>query len=194
MDKPAFGLDLDDLFFDTFRAIILWHNIHYGTRDTHEQMVSYHLCDLWGITSTEANRRVYEFYHSPEHANMPLKSGAKEVVPMLESENSLFIFTARPTSVLAHTQELVGKHFPMLTDRVYLTNRFGAGPETLKSDLCVRFQVQKYVDDAVHHHEDVSRVVPQTLLFEAPWNREYALRLPQSQRVRSWYGIAMRLA
>jgi hypothetical protein len=194
MEKTVLGLDLDDLLFETFDAIIVWHNAHFGTNHSNKDMVSYHLCDLWGTTPTEANRRVYEFYYSSDHATMRLLPGVACVIPMLEATHEIQIFSARPQAVLGPTQDLVARHFPNLADRVHLTNRFGVGPEIAKSELCVRFKVEQYADDASHHHADVAKVVKDPILLETPWNRDYAATLPPRQRARSWYGIGILLA
>ncbi len=187
------GFDFDDVLFDTNRAICRWHNARFNTQFTRDDIKSYHLYELWGVSREEGIRRVFEFYHSEEHMETELMPGVARALPRLLERDELFIISARPNGVLGHTQELMGRHFPELVDRLYLTNRFGAGPEIDKSELCKRFDLESFVDDAPHHDEDVAKVVRQPVLFETPWNRSYAATLPPHRRARSWYGLAMRL-
>lgn len=187
------GFDFDDVLFDTNRAICRWHNAHFNTRFTRDDIKSYHLDEIWGVSREEGIRRVFEFYHSKEHAETELLPGVARLVPRLMERDELVIVSARPNSVLGHTQELLARHFPALVDSLYLTNRFGVGPEIHKSELCTRFELESFVDDAQHHDEDVATVVRQPILFETPWNRSYAATLPPHRRVRSWHELAMRL-
>ncbi len=194
MKKPVLGLDLDDVLMDFNRSLADWHNAHHGTSYCREDIVSYQLSELWGTTRDESVRRICEFYHSPEHAVARCMSGAEFVLPELEEQYEVVVISARPERARGETLAWLEGHFPTLVDKLHLTNRFDMGPELLKSEICKRLGVETFVDDAPMHHEDVSRVVTTSLLFEAPWNREYALGLPQNQRVRSWHDLGFRLA
>lgn len=191
--KRKLGLDFDDVLCDLSGGLARWHNRYHGTNYERKDIVSYHMRDLWGCTLEVQNRRIYEFYLSAEHASTEPVAGASLVLPMLEEQYEISVISARPESVRAQTTEWLEEHFPSLVDKLHLTNRFGVGPELKKSELCVRQGIEVFVDDAQVHHVDLLPVVPRVILFEAPWNREYALTIPRHQRVRSWYGLAMRL-
>ncbi len=193
--KKKLAIDHDDVVMGFNAALCCYHNARYGTTLTRADITSYHLKDIWDTTTEEAHRRIFDFYCSKEHEEAEPMPGAKKVIEMLEEHYEIEVITARPERFRPQTLAWLEGHFPQLVDRVHFTNRFGdTGKEILKSEVCARIDAEIFVDDAPMHHEDVARVVPRTILFEAPWNREYAATLPQKQRVRSWYGLAMRLA
>ena len=57
-----------------------------------------------------------------------------------------------------------------------------------------RLGVEVFVDDAPPHVEEVAPFVRQALLFDAPWNRDYAPSHPNIRKVRSWGEILAFLA
>ncbi len=184
------GLDLDDVLMDFNTGLCVFHNARYGTSFTREDIISYHLEEIWGCEQEEAIRRVSEFYCSSEHDATQPVPGAVEIVQELLDDRSVFIITSRPESVSEQTYAWIKKHFPSLAESVYFTSHFfHKESRVTKGEVCRKLGVEVFVDDAPFHAEDVALVVSQVFLFDTPWNRNHELFLPNIQRVHSWNEI-----
>lgn len=191
--RKRIGLDFDDLLFDLMTQLCLWHNAKYGTKNVRADLTTYDIFAVWGVTKEEGLRRAREFYPSMEHAAMQPVQGAKQVVPMLLEQVDIEIVSARPELARGETLGLLEEHFPMLVDKLHLTNQYGFGAAETKSAICRSLGLEAFAEDAAHHHEDVRQVVEQTYLYRTPWNRAYAETLPKNLVVSSWYGLGMKL-
>jgi 5'(3')-deoxyribonucleotidase len=73
---------------------------------------------------------------------------------------------------------------------VHFTSHFTPQVGTLtKGEICKKFGVNIFVDDAPMHIEKVAPHVEQAFLMDAPWNQNYVLTAPNIQRVHSWEEI-----
>ena len=185
------GFDLDDVLMDFNSGLCIFHNTWYGTSLTRDDIISYHLEDIWRCNREECVRRVGEFYLSREHEEMRPVLGASEVVQELQDNGAgVVVVTSRPESAAAPTRLLLEKHFPTLVDSVHFANHFfHEEVKVTKGEICQKLGVEIFADDAPFHSEDVALVTRASLLFDAPWNRDYSLFLPNMQRVYSWSEI-----
>ncbi|OGZ15281.1 MAG: hypothetical protein A3J08_00665 [Candidatus Lloydbacteria bacterium RIFCSPLOWO2_02_FULL_51_11] len=184
------GLDFDDVLFDFNAGLCGFHNKRYGTSLVKEKITSYLLGDIWGCDLEESVRRINEFYRAPEHAATQPVAGAVEVVGELWRDNRLVVITSRPESVRRETLAWLERWFPFLVGNVHFATHFfhKEGSET-KGEICRTLGVDIFVDDAPFHMEDISSVVSQVFLFDAPWNQGYTPTSPTIRRVRSWSEI-----
>ncbi len=182
------GLDLDDVLIDFNSGLCIFHNARYGTSLTREDITSYYLEDIWKCDRVECERRIEEFYLSPEHEAMRPVPGAVEAVRQLqENGRDVVIVTSRPERASAPTRLLLEEHFPVLVDSVYFASHFFRGEaKKTKGEICKDLGAKAFVDDAPFHIEEVAGVVEHALLFKAPWNKNYKLSLPNVQEVKSW--------
>ena len=185
------GVDLDDVLMDFNAGLCAFHNAYYGTSLVKDDITSYHLEETWGCSRKEAISRVVQFYHSSEHEATPSVDGAIEVVRELQDNLVDFvIITSRPESVREQTHLWLAGHFPTLVKKIYFTSHF-YHQETMvtKADVCRDLGVEVFIDDAPFHIEDVAVVVKRAILFDAPWNQNHCLTLPNMYRVHSWSEI-----
>lgn len=190
MERRLIGLDLDDVLMDFNAGLCDFHNTRYGTSLTKKDIISYNLEKTWNCEKEEAIRRVKEFYLSPEHdATQPVE-GAIGVVKELRGNWDIAIITSRPKSVSRQTYTWLEKNFPFLSESVHFAlHPFHNETTVTKRDICQRLGVEVFVDDALFHIEDVASVVGQAFLFDAPWNQNSELILPNIRRINSWNEI-----
>ncbi|MEX0672999.1 MAG: hypothetical protein WDZ82_03070 [Candidatus Paceibacterota bacterium] len=193
MSKPVLGLDVDDVLADFNATLFGFHNMHYGTSLTRDDIIDYRLEVSWGCSKEEACQRIRHFHRSPEYKNLPPISGAVASVNELSNQYDIHLITARPDEIREETCAWIQQHFPYLVERVHFTRQVVGGDQRPKSEVCQELGVSIFVDDALHHTEDLSPAVEKVFLFDTPWNQT-SKALPENVlRVYSWEEITKKL-
>lgn len=183
------GFDLDDVLLGFFDALHPYCNIRYGTDCQRNDLVSFDLPKLWGISKEEAIKRVADFYQSPEHWDAKPIDGAIEKIKKLKQHHKLHVITAKPEELKNKTLEWLDKHFPQMFDGIHFTNHYhGSGLKRTKGEVCRELNIEFFVDDFLENVNDVANSGIPALLFDAPWNQGEIKSLVT--RVYSWDEIA----
>lgn len=191
--KRIIGIDKDDVLVDLNGRLHPFHNKHYGTSVTFEDLHTFDLNRMWGCTPDEALERVYRFYDSTEFAGLVPVEGAVEAVAKLSEHNRLMVVTSRPSFMLERTQSSLDRYFPGLFDGVHLTNGFSReGVKVKKSEVCLKLGITALIDDHVDNLIDCAENGITPILFRRPWNRsltEVELRSHGITPADNWFHV-----
>ena len=191
--QKILGFDLDDVLLDFNKNILACSNARFGTQDKREDMSEFHLDVIWKTTREQAKERVFEFYNSPEHAQIRPIEGAVEAIQKLKQNNKLFIITSRPDSHRDSATAWLEKYFPNSFEQIFFTNQFhGQGTPKMKSEVCRELGIETFIDDGFYNAEDIAESGVPVLLYNAPWNQS-KIKNPLITRVYSWDEIVQKL-
>lgn len=186
------GFDCDDVLLDFRKGLHDYHNNVYGTNFERDEYYT-DLAKMWDCSEEESKRRVFEFYDTDKHWNTPPVLGAPEAIKHLKKYNDLFVITSRPEEIKKKTNEWIDTYFPKMFNDVCFTNQYyGGGAIRSKGEIGKELGLDYFVDDMIHHANDVARQGIPVLLFDGPWNREKLD--PGIQRVHSWDEIVQILS
>lgn len=172
--KRAIGIDKDDVLIDLNGSLHPFHNKHYGTSVTFEDLHTFDLREMWGCTPDEVMERVYRFYDSKEFQGLVPVEGAVEAVTSLSGQNKLMVVTSRPSFMLGRTKASIDRYFPGLFDGIHLTNGFSNdGLKRKKSEVCLELGITTLIDDHIDNLIDCAENGITPILFRRPWNRCY---------------------
>ena len=174
--KIAF--DLDDVLSSFNLIWHKWHNEHYSTNVKMEDIDSYFITEVFGITQQETNDRVFEFYKSNECANLPVEKDAKEVLIALKKlGHEVSIITSRDTEIEEMTRNWLSKNFPGMFDEIIFTKQFSRkgiyNNDYRKSQACKEINADMLVEDAPFFAEDVANEGIKVALIEKTWNKSF---------------------
>lgn len=174
LGKRIIGIDKDDVLIDLNRSLHPFHNKHYGTNVTFEDLHTFDLKEMWGCTPDEALERVYKFYDSKEFQRLVPVEGAVEAITELRERNGLMVVTSRPSFMLERTRLSLDRYFPGLFDGIHLTNGFSRqGLKRKKSEVCLDLGITTLIDDHIDNLTDCAENGITPILFRRPWNRAF---------------------
>lgn len=195
MKKKIFGVDFDDVLFDSNTSIAAFHNANYGTSYGREDNSDYFFEKLWGCSVEEVWRRIDEYSETEYHHNAPIIEGARAALQKLQTVYDIVIVTSRPEEARPVTERWLEKNLPGFVEHIYFTGRFrGPSPvRVLKSDICKQVGISYFVEDAPHWIEDIALNALETeiFLFDSPWNQKETS--PRAIRVHSWEEVVRKL-
>lgn len=192
MDKPAIGLDFDDVLFDFLRIFTLFHNKRFGTNLTYEDNIDYDNFHVtFGCSAEEMAERVLLFNQLDDHYLVSPIEGAVEVVERLTERFAPQVVTARQQEhargqLISYTQ----RHFRTGTfagfnfANSYITNKEWVGEIRTKAEICQSIGATCMIEDSPKHARIVAEAGIPVLLMDRPWNRE--LSHPLVTRITSW--------
>ncbi|MEX1026697.1 MAG: hypothetical protein WD049_01630 [Candidatus Paceibacterota bacterium] len=193
MSKPVLGLDFDDVIFSFNASVCEFHNVHYGTSITRDDIMEYGLEHTWKCSAEEMYEQIARFCEDPLHHTTPPIDGAIDAVLELHQTYDIYLVTARPRQFRDPTRKWITRHLPQLVERVFFTCETPGGASRPKSDVCKELGVSVFVDDALHHAEDLAPAVEKVFLFDAPWNQKSENLPANVARVYSWGEITSQL-
>jgi uncharacterized HAD superfamily protein len=182
------GVDLDDVLLNFADPFISFNNLHYGTTHRREQITSFLMEDIWGITGDEVNRRIRAFYHCDTHKHALPIEGAIEGIKKLADTHELHIVSSKSAETSAYMTDWLRKHFPNAFRSVHFTrNDQDDKHPREKANICKELGVEVFIDDALRNAEKIAAVSIPVLLYDTPWNQ--GPTPPLVTRVYSWQEI-----
>lgn len=184
------GVDLDDTLGYTRPELIKFHNDTYGTNLTMKDIVSYDLWKVWGGTRDEAVQKIEDFHKTEYFKRIKPVEDARAVLEKLKKNNELYVITGRRNNVKKETEEWIGKNFPNIFSKIYLSNQFSSDEATTtKKNVCNELGIDIFIeDDLANALECAESEARKVYLFDYPWNQ--CDKLPKNmKRVYSWKEI-----
>lgn len=165
MSKPIILVDCDDVLGDLVSYWIDRYNQDYDDRLTRHHITS------WDVSAyVNCGKRIYEYLYEPGFfRDIPIVSGAQEVLARLSNIYRLVAVTSTPYCAVHDRAFWLRKHFPMIKELVIAKNKH-----------CVAGNF--FIDDAPHNLEGHSAV---KILFDRPHNQEYH----NAYRAKDWYDV-----
>lgn len=196
MKKLRIGIDFDDVLVDCNTALQDFHNTHYGTTHTKDDVTSHNLETLWGCTREEMYARLGHFLDSEHHNEIGPLDGAVEAIQQLSLHHELYIITARRPEAEEVTKKLL-QHFQTGTfgswTEIFSALHFtgtstGTNLKITKAEVCKSESIDVFIDDHIDNVRNVSSVGIPSLLMNQPWNKNEPLPVG-AKRVHSWSDI-----
>jgi 5'(3')-deoxyribonucleotidase len=188
------GIDLDDVLADTMPVLVAYHNDMYGTTLTKDDVWSYRLWDVVGVSQEETLKRIYAFERSAKLMDIAPMPGAKRAIDSLRGKHELSIITARDSEFADITKHWMTRYFPDVFSEIHFANHHSptATPRS-KGDICREIGASVMIDDSFNNVLSCHNVCDDgVLLFDAPWNINEQL-LDGMHRVSSWHDIVERI-
>ena len=182
------GFDLDDVLLNFSDTLRIHYNNRFEKNFEREDMTTFYLEEVWGISVEEVHKILDDFYYHDDHINSLPIEGAVEAVKKLAENNDLYIITAKPDSLEQKTLEWVEKYFAGAFKNIHFANHTDKERKCKKSEICKELKIDIFVDDSLHNAEDVAGVGIPVLLPDTPWNQTDKLP-PLVTRVYSWEEI-----
>ncbi len=191
--KRKVGIDLDDVVFNFCAGLCAYHNKTYGTNRRRRDNKNYIVGEMFACGEAEGHKRVYDYYHSPEHGRLRLLCGALQGLKTLAEKRVPIAITARPKAVQHITEQLIARRCPgIFTEFHFLGHHHTSAPsKKSKGDICLEHDVEFMVEDALHNAESVGKNGIRVFLFDTPWNQG-ALPL-NTTRVFGWKDLLSRV-
>lgn len=189
MKKKVLGVDFDDVLFKCNEALADFHNATYGTSYSRSDVRTFNLADVWDCTPEEAQARVAEFVSTDFHRNAEAVFGAYDALKALGEGYEIVIVTARDAAWRNTTLEWLEKNLIGLYREVHFTGQLPGktSSKIMKSHIAQEIGASVFIDDALHHADDVATLGIPVLLFDTPWNQGETA--PGITRVHSWSEI-----
>lgn len=186
MVKRALGIDFDDVIADFNAGLFDYHNKKFGTNYSRNDITAYELSHVWRCSPEEANRRIYDFYHSEEHLELHPMPGAVEALERLQEEYVLYLITFRPASVKELTEKWIHHNKTNVFEASHFLGRYhdSSLPKKTKGEICKSLGLDFFIDDSLTHAISVSQEGIPVLLFDAPWNQ--GKLPPKVKRISGW--------
>lgn len=194
MSNQVIGIDFDDVVIDFNSALCRFHNEQYGTTLTRDDIFRYELEHVWDCTLEEAKERIHQFVHSDAHAHTEPVPGAIDALRRLAADYPLHIITSRPDIHVSPTRQWLASRLPDFVDCVHFTNHLDDTRRRPKSDVCRELGVTVFIEDALHHAQDVASVADEVFLIDAPWNQTQDALPGNIRRVAGWQDIVSQLS
>ncbi|MBX4181736.1 hypothetical protein KW807_02635 [Candidatus Parcubacteria bacterium] len=178
------GVDLDDTLLDSYGAFVNFHNDHYGTSHKWEDISTFFIEDIWGITTDDVHRRFEQFYKTDYHRDAKVIDGAIEAITELAKHNKLHILTASPGDMKEEIETWLKKHFEDKFSSIHFMKKNIFDSRRSKKDVCKELGIEVFIDDALHNAEDIAAGGIPVYLLDNPWNQGETG--PLIKRVHSW--------
>ncbi len=185
--RDVIACDVDDILFEFNLVLALWHNERYGTNFRKEDLTSYIVGDVWGVSSEEAIRRVWQFYGTEDFRYLPLVEGAEDGIRQLAEKYDIVAVTGRPHGLARITKEALSGYFEGCFKKIHHTDAFGigGGRPVPKVDVCAEVGARTIIEDYLGHANPCADAGMDVMLFDQPWNRGSVLS-SGVERVHSW--------
>lgn len=172
MTRPILVVDFDDVCVDFVGGYLQFHNKYYFTKVSYEQVYTYDLHKLFKISVEEKNRRIAEYWASPEHDYIQPMQDAAASLWILAERYEIHMASARASNTEAQTKRLIDRYFPELFERVHLLGSFhhAEGKRRTKAEICDEVDAVALIDDAFHNAEPAVKEGRKVLMPDRPWN------------------------
>ncbi len=175
MDVLKAGIDCDETVFNFMyhlNSFLRANGLPFVPR---EQQRTFDLWDLWGCSRDEAFRRVELFYESGEIKELTPRSGAVEAFERLFPPHRATIVTSRPKYMVKATKHIFAKHLPGRVDKIYHTDQYtkhlvAEDVKVTKGTIAKALGLDMFVEDALHHAEEIASHGIPVYLLNCPWN------------------------
>jgi len=196
LDSGIITFDLDGVLVKLVEYFLMFHNEEFGTNLSTEDIHTYNLGKVIGISSKETKKRIYAFYHSPYLAQITAIDKAVESIGALVQEygsERLAINTARPTWLAEATKKYnIHGNFPgaFLDSNIILTNQVAQeGPKKTKGQVCVEIGSSVMVEDNTNYAKECADKEVRVILLTRPWNENYPEQPGRIERADNWLQI-----
>ena len=187
--RTIIACDVDDVLFEFYLALAVFHNRVYGTALCKKDFISYLVHEVWGGDMPTAIQKMWAFYRSESFRfSLPLVDGAVDGITRLSEAYDLHAVTGRPHAIAHITEAALARQFPQRFRVMHHTDAFsiGEGISRPKADVCRDVGASILIEDYLGHAIPCAEAGMRVILFDQPWNRGCDVSVYGIERVRSW--------
>jgi 5'(3')-deoxyribonucleotidase len=177
--RLVIAIDCDDVLIGASEYLVETYNRTYGTS---VQLQNAYVSGNteWQADRDEVLRRIYAIQMTDDYAAIEPEDGTIKAVKQLASDHELHLVTARDSTVMLVTQQMVDTYFPGCFASIE-----HVGADASKGDICARIGAKVMIDDNVGHLETASENGVGLLI----WFGKYAWQEVQKERAQSLIGL-----
>jgi hypothetical protein len=173
------GYDVDETLIPFMPALLSFLTIEGFKVPPYEGTHSFDLWKPWDCSPEESFRRVWLFFNSHSFQSLEPFPEAFDVLSTLRANHSQIAITSRPGALESVTRLQLDRGLPQCLGSIHHTDQYRRSssdpPIITKGGLCRSLGVDLFVDDALHHvQEIVSQGIP-VLVPTRPWNTGHPL-------------------
>lgn len=173
------GYDVDETLIPFMPALLSFLTMQGFKVPAYEETHSFDLWKPWNCSPEESFRRVQLFFNSHSFQGLEPFPEAFDVLSTLGASHSQIAITSRPGDLESVTRLQLDRGLPQCLGPIYHTGQYRYSssdlPTVTKGVLCLSLGVDLFVDDALHHvQEIVSQGIP-VLVPTRPWNTGHPL-------------------
>lgn len=168
-------LDCDDVLADFVDGLGKTYNQRYGTRYNSDDFGP-DPANWVQLLGSEGIKQMYVLFNNGELAwNLKPVPGSLETIRQLHAHgDELFVVTSRNHLPLHTTPRWLEREYGKIIQDVFYAKLTPDDDRPTKGEICQRLNADLAVDDLARHAEDISSYGIPCLLYNRPWNREYA--------------------
>lgn len=170
------GVDIDNVIADTEKELRRVLFERRGLKLTREDITSYSLDDVAGITRADLKDIIALFNHGDIFSRLDVIEGARETLELLKVRHRIELVTSRPATVEARTLDWLERNGIPFDDLIFAKeSKVNGTPYEL------------FLEDQENFAVELAEEGTYVLLFDAPWNRH--IEHENMTRVCSWQDV-----
>lgn len=176
--------DLDDVLGVYMPGFLNFYNNMKGTRFLLRDLTSYNLAKHLGESEERITEYVRDFSFTPEFADLPVTSGAYQVLKSLKNEGvKLTVLTSRSLLDQVISEEYIARNYAGIFSDVICTDG-----ENRKGEIAAEIRSDLHIDDAPKFLADVLIHGIAAIIYDAPWNQDFDQEI-HCRRANSFHAI-----
>ena len=188
--KRTIAVDIDEVLAVHNKALVEFHNSHYGSTHTLDDYVSDRWSEVWGTEHEETARRAIEFHETGVHGKLELVPGAQSALKLLSKDFRFVGVTLRRKMTIDSTRLWVQKHFPDIIAEVRFVHAWEDPDASSKAEVCREIGADWLIDDTLKHCLIAADAGINAILFgDYPWNQTTEVLPSGVTRVNDWKGV-----
>ncbi len=187
-NKPRLGVDFDDVVFGFMDGFLEFSEKVFGERRKKEDIFSFYLEDVWGVTPEEMTKRIDAYYHSDFHNNGSPVPGALESLSKISKQYDIYVITGSPKDILPWIKDWFKNNNIDFISEIHCTrDTMNDLHSRKKIDIAREIGISYMIDDASHVAEQFVDSGINFFLMSQPWNKDF--NMDHVMRVDTWKEI-----
>ncbi len=173
MKKPVIAIDFDDVVANFNAAYIKYTNKKHGYKMTYDQIITFDMRELYGVSEETVISRVRTFCTDHHHTIYP-HPNTQVALRKLRQMYDLHIVTSRCQSLRSVTEQWLASHELNYFSALHFTNGFGSrypNQKRTKVEVCKEIGAKALIEDAPSNVLAVSKSAIPVLMPNRPWNQ-----------------------
>jgi uncharacterized HAD superfamily protein len=181
------GVDIDGVIVDTVEIYLQYIYKVTGRQFEQKDITEYFFEDCLDIAKEEVTKAVEMMFEEDVWGSIPFYDGALDALKRIGGEHNLYIITSRPSVAKKTTLAWIQKHGIPAAQTIFTD--MDSKLDYIKEH---GLELDCFIEDRLEFALEVAAEVPQVLLMDRPWNREYD-NSNGLVRVKDWAEITERI-
>jgi len=165
------GIDFDEVLAEFVKGYFNFYRLKTGIEIKFEDVFSYNLWEVMGISRDEAFKIADEFYDSEHFSELALVPGAKDTLIALSKEHELLIVTSRPVRIAGKTEQYLRRNIPEIHPEIFYAGDIFREQGKPKAELCAQLSLDHFVEDNLRYAQQCAEKRIRVFLLDKSWNQ-----------------------